>query len=80
MPSFSWENYIENSVNEIERGDGDKAERLTRDAAKWILVFVIPVTLAFFLFPERIVSTLYRRGLAVPPYISMFMTSAESII
>ena len=64
----------------IERGDGDKAERLTRDAAKWILVFVIPVTLAFFLFPERIVSTLYRRGLtAEQPVVAARLLRIQAV-
>lgn len=46
----------------VERNDGSAA-RITREVAQWIMLFVIPVTLAFMLFPERVCGTLYRRGL-----------------
>jgi len=42
---------------------GGDAARLTRTAAKWIMLFVIPVTLVFLAFPDRVCGTLYRRGL-----------------
>lgn len=47
----------------VERGDKQKIIAVKRDAAKWIMLFVIPVTTAFLLFPTPIVSALYRRGL-----------------
>ena len=45
----------------IARGE-DISDKV-RTAVKWIMLFVIPVTLAFSLFPERVCSALYRRGL-----------------
>ncbi len=48
-------------TSSIEKGSG--AEAITRTAAKWIMLFVLPITLAFMFFPDRIVNTLYRRGL-----------------
>ena len=45
----------------VERG-GDPSE-ITRNAAKWIMLFVIPVTAAFLFFPDRVCSALYSRGL-----------------
>ncbi|MCM1368397.1 MAG: oligosaccharide flippase family protein [Roseburia sp.] len=46
----------------VERGAS--VTSITRDAAKWILLFVIPVTAAFMLFPKTICSALYSRGLS----------------
>ncbi len=46
---------------ELERG-GDGAEA-TRSVAKWVFIFVIPAAVCFMLFPDRICSALYRRGL-----------------
>ncbi len=45
----------------VERGDD--AAAVTGNAAKWIMLFVIPVTLAFLLFPDRVCSALYSKGL-----------------
>ena len=47
----------------VERGECDKAHAYTRDVAKWIMLFIIPVTAVFFLFPERVCAALYSRGL-----------------
>ncbi len=47
----------------VERGDTEKILAVKRDAAKWIMLFVIPVTTAFMFFSEPIVGALYRRGL-----------------
>ena len=47
----------------VERGECDKAAAYTRDVAKWIMLFILPVTAVFFLFPERVCATLYSRGL-----------------
>lgn len=47
----------------VERGDKERITAIKRDAAKWIMLFVIPVTVAFLLFPSPIVGALYRRGL-----------------
>lgn len=46
----------------VERGENVSA--VTRDAAKWIMLFVLPVTVAFMLFPRTICSALYSRGLS----------------
>lgn len=46
----------------IERGAGDEA-RITRLAAKWIMLFVVPVTAAFLVFPDKVCGALYSRGL-----------------
>ncbi len=45
----------------VERGDG--GAETVRAATKWIMLFAIPMTAAFMLFPDRICGTLYRRGL-----------------
>ncbi|MCH5165969.1 MAG: oligosaccharide flippase family protein [Clostridiales bacterium] len=45
----------------VERGED--ASEITKSAAKWIMLFVIPVTFGFLLFPERVCSALYSRGL-----------------
>lgn len=45
----------------VERGDG--GAETVRAATKWILLFTLPMTAAFMLFPDRICGTLYRRGL-----------------
>lgn len=45
----------------VERG-GD-ASRITRNAGKWIMLFVIPVTVVFMVFPNVVCSALYRKGL-----------------
>ena len=45
----------------VERGEDPSP--LTRKAVKWVMLFVIPVTAAFLLFPDRVCMTLYRRGL-----------------
>lgn len=45
----------------IERGKDER--EITQSAAKWIMLFVLPITIAFLFFPDRIVNTLYRRGL-----------------
>lgn len=45
----------------VERGD-DVSE-ITGKAAKWVMLFVLPITLAFILFPERVCTALYSRGL-----------------
>lgn len=45
----------------VARGE-DVSEKV-RTAIKWIMLFVLPVTLAFMLFPERVCSALYSRGL-----------------
>ncbi|MDE6401965.1 MAG: oligosaccharide flippase family protein, partial [Clostridiales bacterium] len=45
----------------VERGGDPSA--ITKNAAKWIMLFVIPVTAAFLLFPDRVCSALYSRGL-----------------
>lgn len=45
----------------VERGEDPSAA--TRSAAKWIMLFVIPVTVVFLLFPDRVCNVLYRRGL-----------------
>ncbi|MDE6201419.1 MAG: polysaccharide biosynthesis protein [Clostridiales bacterium] len=37
----------------------------TRSAAKWIMLFVIPITAVFLAFPEQVCNTLYRKGLTV---------------
>lgn len=42
---------------------GEDCSAPVRNAAKWIMLFVIPVTLVFLLFPGRVCGTLYRRGL-----------------
>lgn len=46
----------------VERGE--KSPAVTRNAAKWIMLFVLPVTVAFLFFPDRVVNSLYRRGLS----------------
>lgn len=35
----------------------------TRSAAKWIMLFVIPITAVFLVFPEHVCNVLYRKGL-----------------
>ena len=45
----------------VARGE-DVGEKV-RTAIKWIMLFVLPVTLAFLLFPDRVCSALYSRGL-----------------
>lgn len=47
----------------VERADGS-AERITREVAQWIMLFVIPVALVFMIFPEQVCGALYRRGLS----------------
>lgn len=42
-------------------GDGVK---ITQTASKWIMLFIIPVTVMFAVFPERVCGALYRRGLS----------------
>ncbi len=42
---------------------GESAASTARTAAKWILLFVIPVTAAFLIFPDRVVGALYSKGL-----------------
>ncbi len=49
-------------TSEIERG-GD-GRRLISDATKWIMTVVIPATVVFILFPQRICALLYSRGLS----------------
>lgn len=46
---------------EIERG-GDGA-RMTKLVVEFVMMFVIPVTVAFLVFPESVCHALYRRGL-----------------
>ncbi len=45
----------------VERGED--SSMLTRKAVKWVMLFVIPVTAVFLLFPDRVCMTLYRKGL-----------------
>lgn len=45
----------------VERGTD--AAAATRSATKWIMLFVIPITAAFAVFPDRVCSALYSRGL-----------------
>ncbi len=45
----------------VARGE-DVGEKV-RTAIKWIMLFVLPVTFAFLLFPDRVCSALYSRGL-----------------
>lgn len=47
----------------IENADKKAVSDMTRSAVRWIMLFVIPVAVAFFAFPDRIVGALYRRGL-----------------
>lgn len=35
----------------------------TRSAAKWIMLFVIPITAVFLFFPDAVCNVLYRKGL-----------------
>ncbi|MDE5562866.1 MAG: polysaccharide biosynthesis protein [Clostridiales bacterium] len=35
----------------------------TRSAAKWIMLFVIPITAVFLVFPQHVCNVLYRKGL-----------------
>lgn len=51
----------------VERG-GD-ASRITRNAGKWIMLFVIPVTVVFMVFPNVVCSALYRKGLTADQLI-----------
>lgn len=53
--------YLPAITTAVERGEN--AGAIARAAAKWIMLFVIPVTAAFMLFPDRICNALYRRGL-----------------
>ncbi len=45
----------------VEKGE-DAAEP-TRSAAKWIMLFVIPITAVFLVFPQHVCNVLYRKGL-----------------
>ena len=42
---------------------GEDAGEKARAAANWIMLFVIPVTVVFLLFPDRVVGALYSKGL-----------------
>ncbi|MCH5155258.1 MAG: polysaccharide biosynthesis protein [Clostridiales bacterium] len=42
---------------------GEDAAPATRSAAKWIMLFTLPITAVFLFFPEPVVNVLYRRGL-----------------
>jgi len=53
--------YLPAVTTAVERGAD--VSGITRDAAKWIMLFVIPVTAVFMLFPDRVCAALYRRGL-----------------
>ncbi len=53
--------FLPTLTSAVERG-ADTSES-TRAAAKWIMLFVIPVTLAFLLFPDRVCRALYSKGL-----------------
>ena len=44
---------------------GGDASAATRSAAKWIMLFTVPMTAVFMFFPDRVCSTLYGRGLTV---------------
>lgn len=35
----------------------------TKSAAKWIMLFTLPITAVFFIFPAQVVSVLYSKGL-----------------
>ncbi len=42
---------------------GKDASPIARNAAKWIMLFTIPVTAVFLFFPDRVCNVLYGRGL-----------------
>lgn len=42
---------------------GEAIGETVKTAVKWIMIFVLPVTFAFMLFPERVCVALYSRGL-----------------
>ncbi|MDE6028755.1 MAG: polysaccharide biosynthesis protein [Clostridiales bacterium] len=44
---------------------GEDAAQPTRSAAKWIMLFVIPITAVFLAFPQHVCNVLYRKGLTV---------------
>lgn len=48
----------------VERGDKSSSDRIKRDAAKWIMLAVIPVTAVYALFPTDILTVLYGGGLS----------------
>lgn len=54
--------FLPTITSAVERGSS--VSTITRDAAKWIMLFVLPVTAAFMLFPNSICSALYNRGLS----------------
>ncbi|MCH5154050.1 MAG: polysaccharide biosynthesis protein [Clostridiales bacterium] len=45
----------------VERGED--AVSPTKSAVKWILIFTMPITVVFLVFPEPVINVLYRRGL-----------------
>ncbi|WP_438847695.1 putative polysaccharide biosynthesis protein [Anaerocaecibacter muris] len=53
--------FLPTITSAVERGGDPSA--VTRTAAKWIMLFVIPVTAAFMIFPDSVCSALYSRGL-----------------
>ena len=42
---------------------GEDAALPTKSAAKWIMLFVLPITAVFLVFPDRVCNVLYQRGL-----------------
>lgn len=53
--------FLPAATTAIERGNDDGS--ITRLAAKWIMLFVVPVTTAFLVFPDIVCGALYSRGL-----------------